>query len=789
MAVSNVELIVNAVKAINPLRQVNREGKKLQQVMTRSQRVMYNLGIVGERATKKIRAGFDRAARGAKALSEKLGGLKSALIGLGLGAVTKSIVNQAAQFAQTQIRIKALAGEYGEFDQVQKLIAKNAKTFNLSLAESSDQFADIFARLRPVGKSLEEIQTTFEGFNAVALVSGTSAGAASAAFLQLSQALGSGRLQGDEFRSISEQLPGILQLVADELKVQVQDLKKLGSEGKLTADVLINALAKGFDQNKDKIKAILEQSPAAQFKAFGNAVSELSNAVGTELLPVITPFVTKATDLLKQVGGLPQPLKQAAGGILLLGTAAAIALPAIGGLALTLNSMGVAQIAALGGIVVKLAAIGGTAALIFELSKSITEFQDLIDTGSVEDLEKEAGRLEKAIKNFEKPATIGGESLEGMGVSASVASGELTELQDKLSRVRTALAQRIDTRPEQGAFDFSAIQAAIAKAEKAMRPKPLTDEEKRRIANTKLQNKAATEGLLTSKAELGILKEQNATEKIRKQFALKRAQTQRRFADLISKALSDEERINLGAQLRNELEGLTLQQNQAISDELRNQYDSLSQVTDQMMEISPFTTQLSEEFKSMADTINNEIVTGIQSMIEGTKTLGQVASSMLRQIANQMLQTAIMGKRDSGGIGGMILRGLGLGGGGGLSGFAPSMAFDFKNAPNLFENPIDLPSFTDIPGDFKFANGGRPPVGKASLVGERGPELFVPSRAGTIVPNSQLGGSTSVVVNVDASGTEVQGNRGNADQLGRLIGQAVQAELIKQKRPGGLLTR
>ena len=82
MAVSNVELIVNAVKAINPLRQVNREGKKLQQVMTRSQRVMYNLGIVGARATNKLRSGFERAARGAKALSEKLGGLKGALIGL-----------------------------------------------------------------------------------------------------------------------------------------------------------------------------------------------------------------------------------------------------------------------------------------------------------------------------------------------------------------------------------------------------------------------------------------------------------------------------------------------------------------------------------------------------------------------------------------------------------------------------------------------------------------------------------------------------------------------------------
>jgi len=49
------------------------------------------------------------------------------------------------------------------------------------------------------------------------------------------------------------------------------------------------------------------------------------------------------------------------------------------------------------------------------------------------------------------------------------------------------------------------------------------------------------------------------------------------------------------------------------------------------------------------------------------------------------------------------------------------------------------------------------------------------------------GGSTSVVVNVDASGTSVQGNEQNAKQLGKVISGAVQAELIKQKRPGGLL--
>ena len=85
-----------------------------------------------------------------------------------------------------------------------------------------------------------------------------------------------------------------------------------------------------------------------------------------------------------------------------------------------------------------------------------------------------------------------------------------------------------------------------------------------------------------------------------------------------------------------------------------------------------------------------------------------------------------------------------------------------------------------------FAAGGRPPVGRPSIVGERGPELFVPDRAGTIVPNHMMGGA-NVTVNVDASGSSVQGDSDQATQLGNMLAAAVQSELVKQKRPGGLL--
>ena len=86
-----------------------------------------------------------------------------------------------------------------------------------------------------------------------------------------------------------------------------------------------------------------------------------------------------------------------------------------------------------------------------------------------------------------------------------------------------------------------------------------------------------------------------------------------------------------------------------------------------------------------------------------------------------------------------------------------------------------------------FANGGRPPVGRPSIVGERGPELFVPDRAGTIIPNNAMGGAMNVVVNVDASGSSVEGDEQGGRELGLVLSAAIESELIKQKRPGGLL--
>jgi lambda family phage tail tape measure protein len=88
------------------------------------------------------------------------------------------------------------------------------------------------------------------------------------------------------------------------------------------------------------------------------------------------------------------------------------------------------------------------------------------------------------------------------------------------------------------------------------------------------------------------------------------------------------------------------------------------------------------------------------------------------------------------------------------------------------------------PTMFPFANG-------IGLMGEAGPEAIMPlrrGRDGRLGIEAGNGGGTVVNVSVDAKGTSVEGNTGQGQQLGRAIAAAVQAELIKQKRPGGLLT-
>ena len=181
---------------------------------------------------------------------------------------------------------------------------------------------------------------------------------------------------------------------------------------------------------------------------------------------------------------------------------------------------------------------------------------------------------------------------------------------------------------------------------------------------------------------------------------------------------------------------------------------------------------------ALSQTISASFAESFKGIIKGTMTVGEAFSNMLNRMADHFLDMAakMMANQFQQGILSLIGNSLtgGFGGGGGV--------------PFITDNVFNTGFDTSLISAGAFANGGNPPVGKASLVGEKGPELFVPQKSGTIIPNHALGGTTNVVVNVDASGSAVEGDDQNAKQLGEVISVAIQAEIVKQKMAGGLLS-
>ena len=190
------------------------------------------------------------------------------------------------------------------------------------------------------------------------------------------------------------------------------------------------------------------------------------------------------------------------------------------------------------------------------------------------------------------------------------------------------------------------------------------------------------------------------------------------------------------------------------------------------------TDGLKEKFMEIGQGIEDGIVSGLTDAVMGTKTLAEAATGVLNNLKRKLVEVAM--QRAVSGIGNFFGNALGGIFGGGKK------SSSFSGFPSAFNTSFDM-------GLLGFANGGRPPVGRASLVGERGPELFVPKTAGTIIPNNAIGGggttNNMITVNVDASGTSVQGSGSEADQLGGLIASVVQATIIDEQRAGGLLNR
>jgi tape measure domain-containing protein len=673
-----------------------------------------------------------RALKGVQAqttgLQNNLGRLKAAFAGVAFTAIAKQAVTTASDFQALQLRMKVLTSEFGEFAGAQELVAKAQDKFNLSIVEATKGVTDIFARLRPLGISLQDIETTFLGFNTIAKLAGLNATEASAAFTQLAQGLGSGRLQGDEFRSIAEQVPQLLTAISQETGIAEGKLKDFASKGLLKSDIILRALNRSLEEGEDKIGAIMAASPAEVFKSFSNAVLELQITLGNRLLPIILK-VTKGTTAL--IEGIVSFVDSEAGQVTLtfIGIAAAIkgiavVVPIVGAQIAALKAgfigITVASRISLGSLVAYKATLGATSAGFATATAAATAFKIAIAKTGIGLLVIGLGFVAAALMKANKEQKEFNDLLE-FGSAAQI-SKNIEETEQKVKDLEKALSE-VRQGGHSGRTEKLRIKREIEEANEDVEKLKLSLEDAK-LRDLSKEFEMIKKNLTDSNASLQknniVSKELTEEARIRKEHELAIKELEAQFEGDKLKELKELQDINTQEKLR----GLHIKQN---AEEAK---------------------KLNDAFRKIGDDIATGISDALVDAINGTRTLGEAARSIINNLANDLLRLGIN----------TLLRSTGIG---------------------LFAN---------LPG---LANGGRASAGRSYLVGERGPEIFTPKSSGTVIPNNQIGGSGGIVnninVNVSAEGMQSDANENRGKELGVALASAIQSELIKQKRPGGLL--
>lgn len=221
--------------------------------------------------------------------------------------------------------------------------------------------------------------------------------------------------------------------------------------------------------------------------------------------------------------------------------------------------------------------------------------------------------------------------------------------------------------------------------------------------------------------------------------------------------------LEIRAEMRSEAEIKEIQRKRLIN-ELEKEYgtlsaDNLIRINAAFDKVGQKLTETQELTKSIVLTIGEGLGNALMSVFDKAQSLSEVMGNILKQVANLLLNFGIQA---------------------GLKGLFPNL---FKSAyGNIMTENGPLPLK-------KYARGGITSGPVLSLAGEAGPEAIVPLPDGRSIPVTIKGGTATgnIIVNVDASGTSVQGDQGQGKALGAAIAAAVQSELIKQKKPGGLL--
>lgn len=164
-----------------------------------------------------------------------------------ISGIPGRLVRASDTYAGIQARIRMVSGGLQQAVELNDLIYASAQRARGSYEEMADSVSKIALTAKRAFPDARDVVPFMEGIQKLFVIGGTGVEQQKNALLQMTQALGSGKLQGDEFRTIAEAAPLINDLVAKYMQIDPEQLKAISSEGKITADILRNSILTNLD--------------------------------------------------------------------------------------------------------------------------------------------------------------------------------------------------------------------------------------------------------------------------------------------------------------------------------------------------------------------------------------------------------------------------------------------------------------------------------------------------------------------------------------------------------------
>lgn len=198
---------------------------------------------------------------------------------VGAALSIKNIIGLADAMTQTEARLNLITGDLEKTAALQDQIMASANRSRASYQSTADAVAKMGIMAKDAFNNTDELVAFTELINKQFTIAGASVAGQEAAMMQLTQAMASGVLRGEELNSIFEQAPTIIQTIADHLGVSVGEIRAMAAEGQITAQVVKDAMLSSADEIN------------AQFSAMPYTFSQVWTMMQNILLEAFGPLI------------------------------------------------------------------------------------------------------------------------------------------------------------------------------------------------------------------------------------------------------------------------------------------------------------------------------------------------------------------------------------------------------------------------------------------------------------------------------------------------------------------